>query len=862
MSKVINSATYQGYPVKSVVWKRSEGLGAEVGSVVIDYSILKELSLRTPMVPWTGDDGGADIPGGLVISDWWELFGKRPGTRSDFKPFKAPKAGLGISGELVLTSKFDDGKTETVRYGDVFVLNAEEVSENLAKVLEHKEGEIRIDICDIRQFYGRYGVIIGRINCRLENGKYDPKTIKKPGAVVGDGRTVTREEIDGEAWPFKDVIQYLFSQLPGGPSVTFMPKGMEKDLPEPEEIDHIGSNAATVLQGVLDNYGLIAKLQPNGTYLVCRRNDENFLKPGEVAPEIDKKKKPDHLAYEKMTVNRLDTPGCVMVLGGRLIRQETVGYVPVFKDLDGRWYFLSDVAKVWDGYDIWRVNRQAAKTPGKYFHDVPPEPIQEDIPEGVLDSIIRTGKGIRGFSAGRQQDELHFGRRRIMREQAYRVYAPIGLFDNAPTNKKGAPYFTDASSSSIPYLPMGNVPLLESQVGEPVPGARKIKGDKGKIILAPPVVRGAMLGEAIFTDVAQIVKAYDSIINGWRICLNDQNLCINLIRSRIGTLDEDALRADQLAATAEFIESGLMSKFSKSELAVALSGPLGLLGVAQGRQHRKISRDFLERANKIRVARKVSLDLLEISLKVNESAKLNAEEMIKRLEVQRGEDLVRLAVVGGLKGVGQLPYGTIPSTAYSLDSSTGILTFTKDVCCTVDRPIVYDRDQLTVLGDGMVSITFGHPVDHNATSDFTSIIFSKDGKGSVEVAGANRPTGVKAQVVRDPDLVMYISGDGEPMNLQDCIDQARKKAEPLLEGPDVLDGHRNEFDGFEPCVLERGVNSVQYVWPAKDPEGGIAYTYVATHSPMSVGPAGRVQTTKLLDKDGPARTAAKQGGGS
>jgi hypothetical protein len=848
MSKVINSATYQGYPVKSVVWKRSEGLGAEVGSVVIDYSVLKELSLRTPMVPWTGDDGGADIPGGLVISDWWELFGKRPGTRSDYKPTKNPAAGLEISGELILTSKFVDGKTKTVKYGEVFVLNAEEISENLAKVLEHKEGEIRIDITDIRQFYPRYGYIIGRINCRLENGKYDPKTIKKPGAVVGDGRTVTRDEIEGEAWPFKDVTQYLFSQLPGGPSVTFMPKGLEKDLPPPEEIDHIGSNAATVLQGVLDNYGLVAKLQPNGTYLVCRRNDENFLKPGEVAPEINKKETPDHIAYEKLTVNRLDTPGCVMVLGGRLVRQETVGYVPVFKDLDGKWYFLSDVGKVWDGYDIWRVNRQAAKTPGKYFHDVPPEPIEEDIPEGVLDSIIRTGKGIRGFAAGRQQDELHFGRRRIMREQAYRVYAPIGLFDNAPTNRKGAPYFTDASASSISYLPLGNVPLLESQVGEPVPGARKIKGDKGKIVLAPPVVRGAMLGEAIFTDVAQIVKAYDSIINGYMICMADNDLCISLTKSRLGTLDDDRVKADRLAATGQTFKEKLVTKAQP--------------GSPQGSQNLKISHEYIKRADKVRHATRTIEIELQIWLDVCIAHKVNLQATIDGIKKRRGEYLTLLAVVGGLKGTGQLPYGTIPSTAYSLDSSTGILTFTKDVCCIVDRPIVYDRDQLTVEGDGMVSVTFGHQVDENATSDFTSIIFSKDGKGSADVAGANRPTGVKAQVVRDPDLVMYISGDGEPMNLQDCIDQARKKAEPLLEGPDVLDGHRNEFDGFLPCVLERGVNSVQYVWPAKDPEGGTAFTYVATHSPMSVGPAGRVQTTKLLDKDGPARTAAKQVEGS
>lgn len=842
MSKLINSATYQGYPVKSVVWKRSDGLTAEYGSVVVDYSVLKDLKLEAPLLPWTGDDGGADIPGGLVISAWWELFGKRPGSRAEHKPVKEPKEGLSVSGRLILTTE-DDGKKESVQYDEVFMLNAEEISENIAEVLEHKEGEIRIDLTDIRFFNPRYGVIIGRINCRLENGKYDPKTIKKPGRVVVAGQTVTSGEVDGEPWPFKDVIQYLFSQLPGGPTVSFQPPELPNKLPPPEEIDHIGSNAASVLQGVLDNYGLIPKLQPNGTYLVCRRNDENFVKPGEVPNAPNKKKKADHLAYQKKSVNRIDTPACVQVLGGRQVQQETIAYVPVFKDLDGRTYLLSDIEKVWDGYDIWKVNRQAAKTPNKYFHDVPPAPINEEFTPEQLESIIRGGKGITGFAHGRQQDDLHFARRATLREQAYRMYAPIGLFSNAPTNLKGAPFFTDEDERTFSFLPMGKVPLLESQIGEPVPGAKKIKGDQGRIVLTPPVVRGTTLGESIFTDVSQIIRAYDAVLHGLVINLNYHNLCLFLIESRLKTLDDDKTRADQLTSEGQTFKEKLVTKFAFTP---------------QAGENIRISHDLIKKANKILQARSVKEGELKIQLDVAKSMKLNVEQEIARLKVQRGNDITKLAIVGGLKGTGQLPWGVVPSSNYNLDTATGILTFTKDVCCTVDRPVVFDRDQLTVYGDGIVSVTFGHQIDDNATSDFTSIIFSRDGRGTAQLRGANRPTAVKAYVVRDPDLVMYLAGDGEPMNLKDCIDQARKKASPLLDGPDVLEGHVDQLDGFVPAVLTTGVQSIQYVWPAKSPVGGTAYTYIATHSPMWAGPVGRGQTTKLIDSDGPARTAAKQ----
>jgi hypothetical protein len=90
----------------------------------------------------------------------------------------------------------------------------------------------------------------------------------------------------------------------------------------------------------------------------------------------------------------------------------------------------------------------------------------------------------------------------------------------------------------------------------------------------------------------------------------------------------------------------------------------------------------------------------------------------------------------------------------------------------------------------------------------------------------SRPTAVKPQVIRDTELVLFEGSSAKPMNLKACIEQAEKKAKPILEGEDSTEGFVTQFSGFVPCVLERGVNSVLYEWG-----GGASHTFVAVNAP-------------------------------
>jgi hypothetical protein len=369
-----------------------------------------------------------------------------------------------------------------------------------------------------------------------------------------------------------------------------------------------------------------------------------------------------------------------------------MGYVPVFHDIDGKLYMLADIEKVFEGYTIWQVNRQAARNSSKNFQDVTPSPFKRLKVRGAeLRRIIASARAPGGTTEGLSQDELHYLRRTILREEAYRLYAPIALFDNAPKNKKGAPYFSDLDDRIFPFLPMGSIPRFEDELSSPVRGER-FRGDRGKIVLVPPVVRGVYVDEVLYSNREELEKHLDSVLGGLQKAGADHDALIDRLEEKVRTLNQQALTADREAAAAGFISS------FASEGLVRLGGDAGgeiagttrVSDTPQGR----ISRELFERANKAKQSAIDEAFSLGIDIGTAKRLRLEVDRSIEEKTKKRIGDFAALQVFGGVQGVGQFPYGVIPQSIYSLQPSTGILTFSRLVAL-VNHPVVFDSEDLT-----------------------------------------------------------------------------------------------------------------------------------------------------------------------
>lgn len=847
-ARAIHYANYQGIPCKAVEYKRSDGLQAEPGFVIVDYADLKELKLQDDALPWRGISETRDDPGGISIHVWHKIRGTTTVADSP-RPFKRAAAGLRLYGDLVLTTVMEaGGDGDSTTYSDVYATNLDEIMEDLAEAREHKFGEIRIAISDIRKFYSQHGFILGRINCHLRNGRWDPTTVKKAGRRRASG-TTTEQELNGEPWSFTDVMSYLFSQLPGSPRVAYAAD--LRGLRPPEEIDQIGASTLSVIQGLLDDYRLVAKMLPHGNYHLARKN-ARLLKAGEVSRELGDKgvAAPSFISYEKKSVTYVDAPTIVTVIGGRRVRRRTEAFVPVFQDLDGHTYRLFEIDKVWDGYSIFHVNQQASKGTEKNFANVPPRPPRRKLTDADREASLRSRErvpGTRDFEAVR---DLHYRRRDIMRQQAYRLYAPAALFnENCPRNKNGAIQMQDPDSDWIEFLPMGPAPFSSTALAKNLEfGLEKNLKKVGEVALHPPIVRAYRLGSVLEIDPAAAVAMLDDAIR--KAEADYKNYIDSQIQVKSQELEPVSLLAEmaqqELKKSPGLVENSV-AKFSFR------NGGLGR-GAIVGDAEKAMEEH--KRAIRSHNALAIRRDGLKVQLEHLEGMKKAALAEINNWKKRRGEILLAIREEGGVHiGQSQMPYGVAPQNTYHLDPETGLLSFS-ELCCMIDPPILHDPNSGTVIGDGHVLVTFGHESKWNEPSDHTTVLFGRDERGAVGVIGVSATSPYKSSPVHDPELVMYEDERGIPLNLPSCIDQAARKAAHKLEGTRTEDGFVTQFSGFVKCILERGVDSVQHVWSGDD-----AYTFVAVNSPSWIGPAGAAASPRVIDTMSNARQSAKRAEG-
>lgn len=409
----------------------------------------------------------------------------------------------------------------------------------------------------------------------------------------------------------------------------------------------------------------------------------------------------------------------------------------------------------------------------------------------------------------------------------------------------------DSDEDWIEFLPLGDAPFVASALEKSRElGMEPPRSTKGPVALVPPIVRGYRLGQVLEIDPDAAVAMLDKAID-----TGERNFA-KFITAHVEEKTKELSEAlgPAMMADAEFRRIGGDNALKE----VFVFGiPTGRLG-ADGSIFRSAHSAFREtqRALKDHIAKKHKVEGLTRDIELlHEQGKILLAE-INDWKKRRGKILQAIREEGGVHiPMSQMPHGIIPQSVYSLDQRTGLLTL-DELACVITPPIVHHPDSSRVLGDGMIMVTFGFESHWNEPSDYTNVIFGRQGNGGVEVIGVSATSPVKPAVVHDPDLVMYEDDRGIPLNMDDCIDQAAKKAAHKLGGARTTQGFSTDFSGFVDCALAPGVDSIQHVW-----DGDQAHTFVAVNSPGWIGPAGPAASHRPADAYTPARQAAKRSSG-
>jgi hypothetical protein len=454
MGILTHSVTYQGLPCTSVLYRRSAGLSPEYGYVDIDLSVLKKVFVFPRNIPWRPANEGLNIPSQLAIDAWKKIFRRQTVARP---PVVEAPAGGGLNrfGDLLLTTYENGKEIETQDYIDVYVNDSgiEEITKGLKNIKAHNEGTVRVPLTDVRSFYGECGALANRINCKGRTGEWEKGTVNP----------------NGNPWTAQEVVSYLFSQLPGMPLVVNS-EFADMALAPPTDIVGEGDAILPILQRILEQLGLVASLQPDNNYSVTSKLSDR-MKYGQIPKILGKPTDIGHQHDEAKTVWLSNRPPMTQVFGKRRMRRKTLSYVPIFRNLDGKYYRLSDIFKIGWGYDLADVNRNVFLAPQKSFRDVPPNDYKK----------------------------THHQRRKLLREWAYRGYAPACYFTQG-----NPPSFTDEDAEKMFFLPMREAPFYIDELANlgvryPV-NVQPKKGDRSDYVLIPPLSMGQTIGQTFFTD--------------------------------------------------------------------------------------------------------------------------------------------------------------------------------------------------------------------------------------------------------------------------------------------------------------------------------------------------------------------------
>lgn len=833
MAELRHVVKYQGFPCRAVKYRRSDGLSPEQGYVDISIKDLAKLSIEMPQVLWRNKDG-LELPGQLGIDQLHRLYsGELKGQQTVTSADDKKKTGFNLVGVLSFETFSQNASLGTTSYSDVYVAfdGIEEITEKLASARKHSEGFVRVPITDVRQFYTDYGLVFQDINCRLESGVYDPKTVKEGGTP----------------WSLVEVLQFLLSQLPGTPKMHPASEPFKMGANPPSEIIGEGEPAAGILQSVLNQYGLVAKFLPNGDYLIAKVWGEN-VKPGHISTSPGHGGKWPYLKTEKKTVQGTNRPPLVCVRGRRRVSKMTVPYFPVIQWTDGRYYHLRNIGSLIPGYSLTALNKQVLNNEGKNFQDV-----LRLAPSGAI-----------GYEWMQR-----------LRKWAYKGYAPVNAFraeDPAPGKPSVASgggaaggagstqagrilVVDDESLSYLPFLPVMDAPWYKSDLNNKgveflfkgASSKKDSKGDFDDVILLPPIVYSRSIGEMWFADGGEITAHIKKVANSYgkekEYFENRVQYCQDRATGLIDHINATNRNARNVARM-KGISSSPFPIIEIDEETRTLASEFGRFDPDVS----KVVDDF-----GLGVPVKFALTQIKQELQGWKDRLKESDTLLKKALNDVGAYQSVYASYRGFMGIGNLPPKVAEQGKYSLDRKNGILLFGEPQCVGQSTLVMGDEWQ-TVVADGGVTATFGYEYRWNGIYDWTTIYVSPQpaGKGKAAKAvlsGYSRPSGIKAKLERMPDVTMYLDEFGMPMNLNYCTDAAMRKAQFQVSIPDGVEGYQSIYHGFPVCVLDSGINGIQYEW-----EGGksVPLTHVFQNYPGGRGPLGPSMVPTLSAAQGRA----------
>jgi hypothetical protein len=811
-------ASYQGYMCPNGRYRRSPGLGPESGFVDVFAKDLKNIRIVGRDVPWR-TAGPVEVNGFMDIRSWYQAKGTGPGstTTGGLPPLPAPEGGgLNPFGDLILFTVNDNGgdARPPFIYSDVYVAHSgiEEITQALNDIETHQVGLVRIPISDIRMWYSKCGGLFGSINKRLKSGDWDSTTTK---------------DSSNHPWEIDTVLEYLFSQLPGSPSIEKYSElyQLKGDIDVPSDIIGTGEPVVGWIEKTLDRAGLEAQLTPNNTYVISGKYSTKLAYKEIGGPLGSPLPVPtggddEGLHYETQSPTQTMRPPAVVVVGGRRIKRGTFPMIPVLRDVDGQYYKMEDVLNRW-GYSLDQVNKQLFLTQDQRFKDVPP--------------TLESGTG----------GTLHAQRRALLHE-AYRIYAPAFMFrdpdsssSDIPEPDESVPFqpgvMVDPAREFVTYLPIKEAAWYQSEaqaMRNQWPKDKQGKGDLEDYVIMPPIVCANRVEPTGVTNADAIEAHFVEMQAGDLAKMTAINDLLDEYTAKQTRLAVDLQRAAD--GSKDNISQAALDRFDAKSGQVDLHADTQLAAAAVGIKVQQLPTTF------------VAIQCVTIEYELAQVAKI-----VKHLQDQKDKQIAVLANwqteiaafkktyfhFKNLKATYNVPYSALPTGTFNLDTHTGILKSSVPLCL-VDKPIWPDGASAKVIADGSVMATWGYELKENNVLGWTTFVFTVSqedddtAKPDIVFAGCCKVTPLKAACAK-MNGAMYILDAGTPVNFNACYTEAKQKAAAMLRMPRTVTGYSYQLWGLWQAWLDAGVSSVNHEW-----SNGKGMTHVTVNAPGARIPGG------------------------